>query len=92
MLLEGRLGRIEVHNPGVLTDTGIKVGDSERQALQAYGGRLKVGPHKYIDNGHYLTAKSSDGHYGIRFETEDGRITMYYAGRFDAIALVEGCH
>jgi len=52
---------------------------------------LKVGPHKYIDNGHYLTAKSSDGHYGIRFETEDGKITTYHVGRFDAIQLVARC-
>ena len=44
-----------------------------------------------IENGHYLTAKSSDGKYGIRFETEDGKITMYCAGRFDAIQLVERC-
>jgi hypothetical protein len=52
---------------------------------------LKVGPHKYIDNGHYLTAKSNDGHYGIRFETEDGKITAYYVGRFDAIQTVARC-
>jgi hypothetical protein len=73
------------------TAAGTQVGDSEKHSLQVYGSRLKVGPHKYIDNGHYLTAKSSDGNYGIRFETEDGKITMYYAGRFDALQLVERC-
>jgi hypothetical protein len=91
MMLEGRLARIDVRDPGVTTATGIQVGDSEKHALQVYGSSLKVGPHKYIANGHYLTAKSSDGHYGIRFETEDGKITTYYAGRFDAIQLVERC-
>jgi hypothetical protein len=92
MMLEGRLARIDVKDPGVKTPRGIQVGDSENHALQVYGRRLKASPHKYIDNGHYLTAKSSDGDYGIRFETEDGKITTYYAGRFDAIQLVERCH
>ena len=91
MMLQGRLARIDVRDPGVTTTTGIQVGDSEKHALQGYGSRLKVGPHKYIDNGHYLTAKSSDGHYGIRFETENGKITRYYAGRFDASQLVARC-
>jgi hypothetical protein len=91
LMLQGRLARIDVRDPGVTTTAGIQVGDSEKHARQVYGSRLKVGPHKYIDNGHYLTAKSSDGRYGIRFETEDEKITTYYAGRFDAIQLVEGC-
>jgi hypothetical protein len=71
-MLEGRVARIE--DPGVPTTTGIQVGAAEKHALQIYDSRLKDGPHKYIDNGHYLTAKSSDGHYGIGFETEDGEI------------------
>jgi len=74
MMLQGQLARIDVRDPGVTTTTGIQVGDSEKRALQVYGGRLKVGPHKYIDHGQYLTAKSSDGHCGIRFETEDVKI------------------
>jgi len=91
MMLQGRLARIDVRDPGVTTTAGIQVGDSEKHARQVYGSRLKVGPHKYIDNGHYLTAKSSDGRYGIRFETDDEKITLYYAGRFGAIQLVERC-
>ncbi len=91
MMLEGQLARIDVREPGPRTTMGIQVGDSEKHALQVYGSKLKIDPHKYIDNGHYLTAKSGDGHYGIRFETEDGKITRYYAGRFEAIQLVEGC-
>jgi hypothetical protein len=91
MMLDGKLGRIDVKKPGVQTSTGIQVGDSEKHATQVYGRRLKIEPHQYIDNGHYLTAKSDDGKFGIRFETEDGKITRYYAGRYDAIQYVEGC-
>jgi hypothetical protein len=91
MILDGRLGRIDVNKAGVKTSLGIQVGESEKKALESYGKTLKVGPHKYIDNGHYLTAKSADGHYGIRFETEDGKITSFYAGLYEAIQYVEGC-
>ena len=62
MMLQGRLARIDVRDPGVTTTTGIQVGDSDKHALQVYGSRLKVGPHKYNGHGQYLTAKSSDGH------------------------------
>lgn len=91
MILNGRLGRIDVGKAGVKTSLGIQVGDSEKKALEAYGKTLKLGPHKYIDNGHYVTAKSADGHYGIRFETENGKITTFYAGLYEAIQYVEGC-
>ena len=91
MMLEGRLGRIEVKEPGIKTASGIQVADSEVKAQKAYGARRKVEPHKDIDNGHSLTVRTSDGRRGIRFETEDGKITSYYAGRYDAIQFVEGC-
>ena len=91
MILDGRLGRIDVDKAGVKTSLGIQVGDSEKKALETYGKTLKVGPHKYIDNGHYLTVKSADAHYGIRFETEGGKITSFYAGQYQAIQYVEGC-
>jgi len=50
-----------------------------------------VEPHKYIDDGHYLTIRSADRKYGIRFETEKGKITGFYAGLYSAIQYVEGC-
>jgi hypothetical protein len=91
MMKGGRLARVDVYKPGVLTSKRIQVGDSESHALTVYGHRLKVEPHFYVDSGHYLTVRSKDGRLGIRFETDQGKITMYYAGRYDAIACVEGC-
>jgi len=93
MMEDGRLARVDVNGPGVFTSTGIQVGDTEKHALQVYGGKLKIKPHAYTgdEGGHYLTTKSSDGRYGIRFETDGKKITMYYAGRFDAIQYIEGC-
>ena len=91
MIVDGRLARIDVDSRGILTDTGLKVGDSEVQVKKAYGAKLKTSAHKYVDTGHYLTARSDDRRYGIRFETDKGKVTMYYAGTYEAIQYVEGC-
>lgn len=86
MILNGRLARIEVDRRVVSTEAGIQVGDSEERVKQVYGSSLKVTPHAYTGpQGHYLTTRSADGRYGIRFETDNGKITARYAGRFDAI-------
>ena len=92
MILDGHLARIDVSTPGVFTSKGAQVGDTEAQVLKIYGDRMKVEPHHYnAPEGHYLTAQSSDGSYGIRFETENGKIDMFYAGSVSAIHFVEGC-
>ncbi len=91
MIINGRLARIDVDAPGVATSAGIQVGDSEARARNAYGNRMKVTAHFYIDDGHYLTAQLADGRYGVRFETASGKIVRYYAGKYDAIQYVEGC-
>jgi hypothetical protein len=92
MLLDGRVARVDVDNASTRTAEGIHNGDSESHALQVYGKRLEVEPHHYEpENGHYLTLYSNDKKLGIRFETEDGKITRYYAGTERALALVEGC-
>ena len=91
MMIDDRLARIDVDSATVLTSTGIRVGDTEERVQKVYGSALKTEPHKYIDDGHYLTVSSKNGGFGIRFETEKGKITMFYAGKFDAIQYVEGC-
>src|SRR5882724_8031159 len=84
MIEDGRLTRIDVDGAGISTSTGIQVGDSESHVLKVYGSKLKVGPAQYTE-GHYLTARSSDGHHGIRFETDQGKIGSFYAGRYESI-------
>lgn len=91
MIIDGRLVRIDVDAPGIFTDSGLQVGDSEAHARKIYGLKMKVTGHKYIDTGHYLTALSDGRRYGIRFETDKGRITTFYVGTYEAIQYVEGC-
>ena len=92
MIENGRLARIDVEGRGTATAEGIRVGDSESRALQVYGPGLKVEEHQYTGpGGHYLTLRSSNGRYGIRLETDKGKIERFYAGRFEAVQYVEGC-
>jgi len=91
MILGGHFVRADVTARGIPTTDGIQVGDLEAAVRTKYGYSVKIEPHKYIDDGHYLTIRSSDRKYGIRFETEKGKITSFYAGLFSAIQYVEGC-
>ena len=92
MLEDGHVARVDVQRRGISTSKGIKIGDSEVRAVQVYGNRLKVEPHAYTaPEGHYLTVLSPDRRYGIRFETDKGKIVNFYAGRREAIAYIEGC-
>ncbi len=91
MIENGRLVRIDVDHPGIPTSEGLQVGDSKVKARKVYGSKMSVTGHKYIDTGHYLTVRSDDRQYGVRFETDQGKITMFYAGTYEAIQYVEGC-
>jgi hypothetical protein len=93
MILDGRVARVDVGNTSTRTAEGIRNGDSEASAVQVYGKRLKIEPNFYDpENGHYLTLRSRDRKYGIRFESDNGTITSFYAGNINAIAFVEGCN
>jgi len=92
MILNGRVARADVDERGVASSGGIQIGNTEADAERVYGKRLKITPHAYTaPEGHYLTVISNDGAYGMRFETDQGRIVTFYAGRVDAIQFVEGC-
>jgi len=92
MILNGRVARVDVDNQLTQTVEGIHNGDLEAHAMMVYGKRMKVAPSAYAAaEGHYLTVRSPDGRNGIRFETQNGKIVRYYAGRLDAISFIEGC-
>lgn len=92
MVQNGRVTRADVTKRDIPTASGIRVGDSETRVKKVYGARVKVEPHAYTGpEGHYLTAYSPDGRYGLRFETDGQKVTGFYAGEPHAIAYIEGC-
>jgi hypothetical protein len=92
MMLEGRLARIDVFEPGVFTLSGVGVGTLETDVKRIYGARIVQTPHAYDEpDGHYLTLLSPDRATGIRFETDGSVVTRFYSGTADAIRYIEGC-
>jgi len=90
MLQDGRLVRIDVLAPGIRTLSGAAVGSSEADIAALYRGGLQKSPHAY-GAGSYFTLQSEDGRHGLRFETQDGKVTSFYVGLTKAIRLAEGC-
>jgi hypothetical protein len=93
MMLDGRVARVDVfvdekNTSSTTTAAGVRVGDSEERVRELYGNAVVVEPHYYTD-GHYLTIRS--GKHGIRFETDQNKVTSFYAGISEAIGFVEGC-
>ena len=92
MIEKGRMARVDVDVPGIATVEGLRIGDSQDRVLQVYGARVKVEPHAYGGpEDHYLTVTSSDGGNAIRFETGEGKVVRFYAGRSSAVSYIEGC-
>ena len=51
-------------------------------------------PHKYLPGGEYLTVRSASPADSLRrmvFETENGRVTHFRAGRVPEVEWVERC-
>jgi hypothetical protein len=93
MIENGHLVRVDTDESSVPTDRMVRVGDSEAQVKKAYGSEIKAEPSKYTgeEGGRYLTVSSPDQKYGVRFETEKGKVTIFYSGTYTAIQYVEGC-
>jgi len=91
MVEAGRLARVDVDSLGVATAAGAQVGDSEERVLSLYSGRTRVIPHKY-ERGHYVTVlDQADSTFALVFETVDGRVKRYRAGKRPQVEYVEGC-
>jgi hypothetical protein len=92
MFAKGRLVRIDIIEGPTKTSNGAGIGDSEDRIKQLYAGRIKVEPHVYVDEGHYLNyVPVGRSNVGIVFETDGQQVTSFRVGTFAAIALIEGC-
>lgn len=91
MVAHGRIARVDVDTPGIATEAGAQVGDSEEKALALHSGAV-VQPHKYGDPGdHYLVITAPDGAHALILETWDGKVSLIRAGRLPEAAYVERC-
>ena len=92
MVYNGRIARVDVDALGVRTLSGVGIGDTEARVRRIYGASVETAPHKYGGVGdYYLTVRSADRRFAVRFETYQGAVTRFYAGAAGEIELVEGC-
>jgi hypothetical protein len=92
MIIKGIVVRIELKGESKLhTYSGAHIGSTEDELKQMYGAHLDIQPHKYDEAGHAITVRSSDGEYGLRFETSHGKVTAIQAGPWEHLSYVEGC-
>lgn len=92
MIIGDRVVRIELRKDSKLrTIGGARIGSTEAELRQLYGARLDVQPHKYDPQGHTITYRSSDGGFGLRFETSGGKVTAIQSGPWEHLHYVEGC-
>ena len=91
MISDDHVVRVEVNAPGITTRSGLGVGDSEARVKELLPS-AQVTPHKYVaPDGNYLTVWSADRKAAVRFETLQGKVTSFYAGRVPEVEYVEGC-
>lgn len=91
MIEGGRVVRVETKDPRYATPSGVRVGDTESKARDAYAGRAAISPHKYSSTGHYLVIRTSDGRRAVVIETDEGKVVAIRGGQEPAVEYVEGC-
>lgn len=75
---------------GVRNSAKVNVGMSLARVKGLHPG-IRIEPHKYDDNGHYLILDSADGSSAVLFEEGGGKVTEIRAGKKPAVEYVEGC-
>lgn len=86
-LERGAVTRIDVATPELPTRSGLRVGDSEADVVQAYPGRVQVS-----DAGGVRELRVyGDQPRQLLFRVESGRISAYRVGLRQALESEEGC-
>jgi hypothetical protein len=75
---------------GTANSLGIGVGATFDSVKSAHP-EGRVGPHKYVPDGHYITFVAPDQMRAIVAEEEHGVVTRIRAGLEPAVGYVEGC-
>ncbi len=95
MMVDYKIARIDIFdNPRMTTLSGAKIGDSEERIKSLYPRQIEVTPHKYDNNGHYLTfvpRDNRDRDYRLIFETDGKKVTRFRSGKLPAVGYIEGC-
>lgn len=89
MVEEGIVTRADI-DPSIKNATGISVGASLASVKKRIP-QIRIDPHKYDEQGHYLVLSTRDGKAAIVFEESEGRVEEVRAGLKPSVEYVEGC-
>jgi hypothetical protein len=89
MVEEGLVTRADAES-SVKNSAGVSVGMSLLQ-VKALHPAIRIEPHKYEENSHYLILSTADSTAAIVFEESEGTITKVRAGKKPSVEYVEGC-
>ncbi|MGY1700797.1 lipase family alpha/beta hydrolase [Geodermatophilus sp. SYSU D00766] len=89
---DGRIRSLVVTAPGIATPSGVSVGMTEAEVLDAYAdARVERVSNIYEPGDDLIVSAGSDGHV-LRFQfDENRRVTLIHNGERDAALLPEGC-
>jgi hypothetical protein len=90
MFADDVLRRVDVTGNGPRTAAGVAIGDPVQRVFEVYP-KVASAPNAYDDRERYLTVRSPNGELALRFETLEGRVGGFYAGRFKEVQYIEGC-
>jgi len=76
--------------PGIENAVGVPFGATLAD-IRASHPEAQITPHKYDENGHYVTFPGADGRSAIILEETGGKVTKMRAGLQPAVAYVETC-
>lgn len=93
VMLDGdHIVRIDVGGPQHEAPGGVRVGQSEADALKALGGKARVEAHPYTGpQGHYLVVHAEDAPRGLIVETDGKTVQSWRFGQWEQVQWVEGC-
>jgi hypothetical protein len=96
MVINGVIERVDISNPKVMTLSGAKIGDSDARVKTVYPDQIKTEAHPYTgrSGGKYLIFQPqdrADQNYRVIFETANGKVVRFRAGRLPAVDYIEGC-
>jgi len=95
MVVDGRIVRVEVGNPDILTLSGVGVSSTQAEVLATYPNRIRIEPNPYIGHlgGKDLTymPDESSRHLSLLLTTDGQRVMSFRAGLLGAVMAPEGC-
>ncbi len=89
MVEEGVITRADAEKR-IKNSAGVAVGARLSQVMRAHPN-IRIEPHKYDENGHYLILSTTDGRSALVFEESNRKVTQVRAGIKPSVEYVEGC-